>query len=585
MKKIYFLLIALFIGNLSYGQTLVVGQDFDSETSWAFTLDPASYSLDGDKDVWASTTTLGTTNNGLDMAQNGANFWGMRDLDNPWINNATDDPVDPGLGLTSPYDHKMIFENISLSGKTDVNFSFYYNAYSLNNGYLKVEFFYDDVSQGEETVFSDADGTATDGGWVKYTKVIPDGTNSLRMTIHSYNDQDYMALDNILLEAGGSAATCDLITGATTADCDAVTEGVDTYTATVAYTGGGSETFSVSATSGTVSGDDPSTAAEGTIIVSGVNEGTDLTVTISSTLCDVDVPITAPTCVPQASKPDLPIVEHFDYTLGTALTNSELWSVEGTGDSIFIADGNLSYPGLEASMGNSVSLESDGAEAELLFNAVTTGKVYSSFIFKVTDMANWTTGGYFVFLGSFQSRLNIQPIGNQFGIGVAKANSLDNVIWLLDGSDSVKFDLNSEIFVVMNYDVEAGTSEVWVNPDAADFEIETAPASDLLLPDANIAEVGKFVIRQDSESETPTIVLDEVRVGLDWATVTPKADNTSIAKFNAGSLKLYPNPVNNGYFSIQSKTNSQMNVKIYDMVGKEVHEKNINTNQKIDISS
>ncbi|MBN2763565.1 MAG: hypothetical protein JXR41_10775, partial [Bacteroidales bacterium] len=321
MKKIYLLLIVLLAGSLSYGQTLIVGQDFDSDASWAFTPDPQPYNEDGGKDVWDTVSTLGTSNNGLDSAQNGVYFWGMRDLDNPYIETSPDS-VPPGLGLTNPYNHTLVFDKVSVTGRTSVEVSFYYNAYSLNDGYLKAEFFYDNVSQGEEIIFSDVSGTATDGGWVRYSKGIPDGTDTLGMTIHAYNNQDYLALDNIKLE-GGVAPSCELVIGTKTAVCDAVTEGTDTYTATIDYTGGGSETFSVTSTGGTVGGDDPSSVAAGSIIISGVEEGTDITVTISSTLCNEEVTITAPTCIPEVPLPKFPIVEHFDYTEGTSLLDAD----------------------------------------------------------------------------------------------------------------------------------------------------------------------------------------------------------------------------------------------------------------------
>ncbi|HDR68745.1 MAG TPA: T9SS type A sorting domain-containing protein [Bacteroidaceae bacterium] len=585
MKKIYLSLIVFLAGTLSYGQTLIVGQDFDSDSSWAFTPDPQPYNEDGGKDVWASVTTLGTSNNGLDAAQNGVNFWGMRDLDNPYIETSPDS-VPPGLGLSNPYDHKLVFKNVSVSGKTNMEVSFYYNAYSLNDGYLNVEFFYDNVSQGEDTIFSDASGTATDGGWVLYSKVIPDGTDTLGMTIHAYNNQDYLALDNIrLVGVDGGGPTCELVLGTNTAVCDAVTAGTDTYTATIEYTGGGTETFSVTSTGGTVGGDDPSTVAAGSIIVTGVEEGTDIIVTITSTACDEEVSITAPTCIPEIPLPELPIVEHFNYAEGISLIDTDWWFIDGSGDSVKVAAGNLSYPYLEASSGNSVTLVGEGSEAELRFDTVTAGKVYFSFIFKVTDMTNWTKGGYPVFLGSFDARLNIQPIGNQFGIGIAKKNSLETVIWLLDGEDSVKFDLNSEVFVVMNYDVEAGTSDVWVNPAEADMGIETAPDYDIQLPDGNIVGISKFVIRQDSDEETPTVVIDEVRVGLSWASVTPKGESSSIPELKNSGFTVYPNPVSDGYFSIQTQSNSDKNLKVYDVVGKKVFEKIVQPNQRIDVSN
>lgn len=515
MKKIYFLLVVLLVGNFAYGQTLIVGQDFESDTEWAFTADPAAYSESGDKDIWAAVTTVGSSNNGLDAAQSGTKFWGMRDLDNPYISTSPDS-VPPGLGLTNPYNHTLTFQNVAVTGKANVELSFYYNAYSLNNGYLKVELFFDNVSQGEEVVFSDASGTATDGGWVKYTTAIPEAIDSVKMTIHAYNDQDYLAMDNIKLEAD-VAPSCPITLGATTATCDTVTDGVDTYTATVAYTGAGGETYTVTATSGTVGGDDPSTVADGTISVSGVEEGTDVTVTIAGGLCNEEVVITASTCVPESPLDALPLEESFDYEVGTNLSDHGNWEDLFSGDTITISEGNLDYEGLKASKGNSVTFSENGLDANLPFISETTGAVYSSFLFKVSDLSTLTKNGYFVVLGNdYNARFWLQPDGDQFVIGVSVGSKL-NVI------TTEKYSLNDVIFAVMNYDFADSTCNVWVNPASTDFEAENAPEPTISEGGGGMQEIGRIMLRQDSNTETPTITVDELRVGLTWASVTPKA--------------------------------------------------------------
>ena len=105
--------------------------------------------------------------------------------------------------------------------------------------------------------------------------------------------------------------------------CEAFTAGSDTYTASIEYSGGNvGTTFAVTATAGTVSGgDDPSTVATGTIIVTGIPEGTDITVTLNDTAgggaCNVtSSPITSPTCNDIGSI-DLELIGVMDFDIGS----------------------------------------------------------------------------------------------------------------------------------------------------------------------------------------------------------------------------------------------------------------------------
>ncbi|MCH9660709.1 MAG: T9SS type A sorting domain-containing protein [Bacteroidetes bacterium] len=107
-------------------------------------------------------------------------------------------------------------------------------------------------------------------------------------------------------------------------ECDAITSGTDTYTTTLNFEGGGSETYTITATEGTISGDDPSTQSTGEIIISGVNEGVDFDYSVTSTLCNLSNTINAPACDPGSDVADIATlrgsVEGEVYTLtGEAL--------------------------------------------------------------------------------------------------------------------------------------------------------------------------------------------------------------------------------------------------------------------------
>jgi hypothetical protein len=570
MKKFYLLATALITCTVSFGQTFLAGQDFDTENSWIFTADPATYFRDDGKDVWAAVASL-STNNSLDTPVAGTLFWGMRDLDNPYVG----EPVDSGgLGLGNPYDHTLAFDNYSVSGYTDVSVSFSYNAYSLDTGYLRVEFFFDDAPQGLEDVFTYEEGKATNT-WEKFTQSVPAGTGNVRMTIHAYDNQDYLAVDDVRIQYGAVGPTCDLVLGNTSAECDTSTDETDTYTAMINFTGGSSETYTITPSAGTVGGDDPGSVAAGKIIVSGLSEGTDLTVTVTGGVCNLEATISSPTCTPALP---LPVYDPFDYAPGSELSASASWNNENDGDPILVSDGNLSYPDLVASSGNSVSFSGDGSESVLKFTTVSSGIVYASFIFKITDMTGFTTGGYFAVMGDYNARLYVKPELSQFYIGIGQTNKIDETKFALD-----KYDLNQEIFLVMSYDLTTRWSDVWINPAAGDFEAENAPASDATMPNGTALEIGQFILRQDNTAKTPSVTVDELRIGLSWAEVTPKSPFSSV-RWNTSGFTVFPHPVTEGYLQILTDGPGEMSVRIFDMLGKQVYSKARHVSGTIDVS-
>ena len=93
--------------------------------------------------------------------------------------------------------------------------------------------------------------------------------------------------------------TCDLSVFVTSVVCDAVTAGTDTYTTTLGFSGGNTgATYTIMSTEGVISGDNPNTTADGSIIISNVDEGVDFTYTVTSTNCDISNAISAVTCEP-----------------------------------------------------------------------------------------------------------------------------------------------------------------------------------------------------------------------------------------------------------------------------------------------
>ncbi len=94
-----------------------------------------------------------------------------------------------------------------------------------------------------------------------------------------------------------STSTCPLLLGTIETTCDSETDGQDSTTTTIAYTGGGTENYVITVTGGgTIAGDDPSTVAEGTILLENVSEASTVTLSITSASCDISQDITTPSC-------------------------------------------------------------------------------------------------------------------------------------------------------------------------------------------------------------------------------------------------------------------------------------------------
>ncbi|MBT8272798.1 MAG: lamin tail domain-containing protein, partial [Bacteroidia bacterium] len=170
--------------------------------------------------------------------------------------------------------------------------------------------------------------------------------------------------------------------------------------------------------------------------------------------------------------PSLPLYDSFDYGVGQNLSDQTNWSMVNSGDLMLINAGNLSYPGLEASAGQSVSFDGGGSETDLEFFPVTSGSVYASFILEVNDHSAITDlidGGYFAAIAdgtsSYDARMWVRPnpdaVGTTFDIGFGYVSSSPPFT-------AGTFNLGDDIFVVMSYDLDTSTVSAWINPDGAD---------------------------------------------------------------------------------------------------------------------
>ena len=376
--------------------------------------------------------------------------------------------------------------------------------------------------------------------------------------------RQYSATQNITIDGlrvyptWFNTTACPLSLSTEVAVCNAITFSLDSYTTTIPFTGGGTATYTMSVTTGTISGDNPSTAATGNIIISGVTEGTNNTLTISGG-CNIVKTITAPECKPINT---LPFTDSFPYTVGNSLNNEQKWSILNTGDNIVAATGNLNYTGI-TSTGNSISFGGAGAESKTLFTNTTTGSINARMLISVTDISGITTdlnGSYFAILTDNASsitnaRLWVRKNGTQIQYGIGAATS--DVVW-----DAALYATASTQYLVLGYDFSNNTVFLCVNPTIGGTTASTATYT----PTAAITGIGGFVFRQDSATSTPTVItIDELTID---SALNFTLANQSFSQIDG--LKVYPNPVSNGVLHVESNLNSERTISLFDVLGKQV---------------
>lgn len=300
-----------------------------------------------------------------------------------------------------------------------------------------------------------------------------------------------------------------------------------------------------------------------------------------------------------AQHQELPFTEHFDYPENTELHANGNWEkLSGNEelDQIMIAPNSLTYPGLGESHGNSITYGGLGEDCGIRIVTQTTGTLYASFLFKVTDMSLFTSpfGGYTFGFGYknntgsypwwYASTLHLKQVPEsttQFLIGTNRRTGSTETVW-----DTHPYDINETVFIVVSYDIDNKLSSMWINPSPSFFGAEEAPEPDLICNTGGtpLARIENVYIRQATQDQTPSVMyFDELRVGYDWAYVTPGAMPTSgLYQNEIPGLKLYPNPLREGILTIESDNQSDKTITVSDALGKQALVAEIN--RTIDLS-
>lgn len=245
------------------------------------------------------------------------------------------------------------------------------------------------------------------------------------------------------------------------------------------------------------------------------------------------------------------------------------------------------------------AIEFTGSQTDALFEFTdqgTTGTIYASFMMNVTDMSAITdAGGAYIFSFSKPNSTNTslssascvffkRDPANQtskFFLGISETTSTGVASWSTTAES-----INTELFIVVSYDIANQISYMWINPASVNGAQPTATldtsVSDLSSPTSTRYNIIYARLNLDSNAKTPTIVLDEIRIGNTWQSVTGQPA-LSVSKNNIEGLKIYPNPAKD-YITIESKNVKLSSVELYNVLGSKILSQKTLTNNRLNVA-
>ena len=270
------------------------------------------------------------------------------------------------------------------------------------------------------------------------------------------------------------------------------------------------------------------------------------------------------------------------FSYSGALTSNNWGSHSGILGQMTTLPGSLSYPGLTTS-GNQTQIVAGNTEDINLSSATAlTGVAYYSALINLPNVtgqaANSTTGNYFLMLGTlsattpptltvFSARLYIKAgtAADTFNLGILNASGGTAAPTF----SSTDYSINTTYFVVAKFDFATNTASLWVNPTIGSTE-GVATLTNVTGTTAAPAQIEKLAIRQagNATAGTGNIQIDEVRIGGTWGYVTGPTLRTNQSEISG--LSVFPNPVKNGVFYINTNANAERTVTVFDVLGKQV---------------
>lgn len=224
------------------------------------------------------------------------------------------------------------------------------------------------------------------------------------------------------------------------------------------------------------------------------------------------------------------VYEPFNYTAGSFITNKGTWFAS-TGTAGQIEAGSLSSPTLPDSVGNKFTWGTSGSFRIPTTTTTFANSIYFSYLFQAENLpASATIGQFSGFVQGttstgFGTKTLIRTNGSGgFNVGIAKGTGTT-----LSGFATNELAQGVPVFIVGRYTFGSGSAtddvmDLWVNPDPATFAATNPPAASVASLGAgsagDLTSIDHFFFRGGA-GNAGKMQADELRIGLDWASVTP----------------------------------------------------------------
>ncbi len=232
------------------------------------------------------------------------------------------------------------------------------------------------------------------------------------------------------------------------------------------------------------------------------------------------------------------LYEPFDYaSIGSPVSSNTPanWAYGGSvPNDLTVAPGSLSYPGLAAPVGNSVTNGGAGLGVRRLLGvSLGSGVVYFSGLFSINDQGLGTWAGTSTQVGALTATDNTAV---RLQVMVKSSSASGYVIGVQKGGtgvtatyDTTERPTGTAVFLVGKYDftTSPNTVTLWINPPASTFGAASEPGTGSISATTGASDglaIDRFNLRQNTAVSVPAAMQwDELRFGTTWGMVTPPA--------------------------------------------------------------
>jgi Secretion system C-terminal sorting domain len=256
------------------------------------------------------------------------------------------------------------------------------------------------------------------------------------------------------------------------------------------------------------------------------------------------------------------VSDDFTYADGSLVGNGTWANHSGTAGDLLVSSGQVV-----------VQHGTPSEDANIPFTPVT-GNIYFGIDFSVTSGSAipGTDNEYFAHFKDsgfgFRGRLDVVPGtgGGDYTVGISSSTSTAQAIWGTDLTFGVTYR------AIVRYDQDSGLAQLWIDA-TSEGDTSISGTAD------GATSIESFALRQSDSDNNETVTVDNLFVAQSFNSARLSTKGNLIEGFSFS-----PNPTSLGYINISSRSQTEMKVNVFDVLGKQVINETIKNN-RLNVSS